>query len=128
MFTCSFQGDAVYLSPPWGGPAYAGADIFDIQTMLKPSANEILDAALLISPNIAFYLPRNVNLEQLSSLAKRAGASGCELERNIINGKVKTITAYFGDLVAAKLKPSRKFTGNKLGPEDEEGEEEEGQP
>ena len=26
--------DVVFLSPPWGGPAYSTADVFDIHTMI----------------------------------------------------------------------------------------------
>lgn len=29
--------DVVFLSPPWGGPEYATADIFDVQTMISPN-------------------------------------------------------------------------------------------
>lgn len=29
-------GDVVFLSPPWGGPDYLNADVFDIQTMIEP--------------------------------------------------------------------------------------------
>lgn len=27
--------DVVFLSPPWGGPAYTSADLFDLQTMIS---------------------------------------------------------------------------------------------
>ncbi|NXU61589.1 TGS1 synthase, partial [Horornis vulcanius] len=30
------RADVVFLSPPWGGPDYATAEIFDIQTMICP--------------------------------------------------------------------------------------------
>lgn len=30
------KADVVFLSPPWGGPDYATADIFDIRTMMSP--------------------------------------------------------------------------------------------
>lgn len=30
------QADTVFLSPPWGGPAYSKVKDFDIKTMLKP--------------------------------------------------------------------------------------------
>jgi len=29
-------GDVVFLSPPWGGPDYLTADVFDIRTMMEP--------------------------------------------------------------------------------------------
>lgn len=32
----SLKADVVFLSPPWGGPDYATAEIFDIKTMISP--------------------------------------------------------------------------------------------
>lgn len=32
----TLRGDVVFLSPPWGGPDYLNADVFDIQTMIEP--------------------------------------------------------------------------------------------
>ena len=32
----SLTADVVFLSPPWGGPDYATAEIFDISTMISP--------------------------------------------------------------------------------------------
>ncbi|KAL8182123.1 UNVERIFIED_CONTAM: hypothetical protein K2H54_044446 [Gekko kuhli] len=31
------KADVVFLSPPWGGPEYATAEIFDVQTMIFPN-------------------------------------------------------------------------------------------
>lgn len=30
------RGDVVFLSPPWGGPDYLTAEVFDIKTMMEP--------------------------------------------------------------------------------------------
>ena len=30
------RADVVFLSPPWGGPDYLTADVFDIKTMIVP--------------------------------------------------------------------------------------------
>lgn len=30
------RGDVVFLSPPWGGPDYLTAEVFDIRTMIQP--------------------------------------------------------------------------------------------
>ncbi|MEQ2304702.1 Trimethylguanosine synthase [Ameca splendens] len=32
----TLRGDVVFLSPPWGGPDYLNADVFDIRTMMEP--------------------------------------------------------------------------------------------
>ena len=93
-----FKADVVFLSPPWGGPNYISAEIFDIEKMIKPvDGRTMFNLASEITQNIAFFLPRNVDIEQVASLV-RAGEK-VELEKNILNDKVKTIMAYFGDLV-----------------------------
>ncbi|XP_026168794.1 trimethylguanosine synthase [Mastacembelus armatus] len=91
------QGDVVFLSPPWGGPDYLTAEVFDIKTMMEPDGFEIFRLAKLISDNIVYFLPRNVDMDQIASLA---GAGGkVEVEQNFLNNKLKTVTAYFGGLI-----------------------------
>ena len=31
----SLKADVVFLSPPWGGPDYSKAEVFDIKTMME---------------------------------------------------------------------------------------------
>lgn len=119
------KADAVFLSPPWGGPAYQQSTTFDLDTMLPPplSGVEVFRAARAVSPNVAFFLPRNVDMEQVarlpqaSTLSSTCAASGeppqevaegkmevvemVELEQQFLNGKHKTTTAYFGEDVIA---------------------------
>jgi len=33
----TLKADVVFLSPPWGGPNYLQADVFDIETMMSPN-------------------------------------------------------------------------------------------
>ncbi|NXT15169.1 TGS1 synthase, partial [Prunella fulvescens] len=86
------RADVVFLSPPWGGPDYATADIFDIQTMICPDGYPFQ-----ITNNIVYFLPRNADINQVASLAGPGGK--VEIEQNFLNNKLKTITAYFGDLI-----------------------------
>jgi trimethylguanosine synthase len=38
-FLCSLmQADAIFMSPPWGGPSYSDQDMFDIEAMKPYSA------------------------------------------------------------------------------------------
>lgn len=86
---------------------------------------DVFRATRAITNNIAYCLPRNIKPDQvrdMASLSVLPAASGpttavddqtpaaqlddpactplpCELEENCINGKVKMMTAYFGDLV-----------------------------
>ena len=91
------KADVVFLSPPWGGPSYKSAKVFDIKTMIVPNGEEIFHATKAITDNIAYFLPRNVDVDQISRLAGSDGK--VEVEQNILNSKVKTVTAYFGDLI-----------------------------
>lgn len=61
------------------------------------STFEIFKKALTISDNVALYVPRNANVEQLVSLA---GPNGyVEIEQHLVNKKLKTATAYYGELI-----------------------------
>ncbi|NP_001410192.1 trimethylguanosine synthase isoform X1 [Danio rerio] len=91
------RGDMVFLSPPWGGPEYLTADVFNIQTMMTPDGFEIFRLSKMISDNIVYFLPRNADMEQIASLAGPGGK--VEVEQNFLNNKLKTITAYFGNLI-----------------------------
>ncbi|XP_061294755.1 trimethylguanosine synthase isoform X2 [Bos javanicus] len=93
----SLKADVVFLSPPWGGPDYATAEIFDISTMMSPDGFEIFRLAQKITNNIVFFLPRNADTDQVASLAGPGGQ--VEIEQNFLNNRLKTITAYFGDLI-----------------------------
>ncbi|XP_073348246.1 trimethylguanosine synthase [Pagrus major] len=91
------RGDVVFLSPPWGGPDYLTAEVFDIKTMMEPDGFEIFRLAKLISDNIVYFLPRNADMDQVASLAGPGGK--VEVEQNLLNNKLKTVTAYFGSLI-----------------------------
>lgn len=91
------HGDVVFLSPPWGGPDYLTAEVFNIQTMMEPDGFQIFQKAKLISDNIVYFLPRNADMDQIASLAGPGGR--VEVEQNFLNNKLKTITAYFGSLI-----------------------------
>ncbi|XP_050984492.1 trimethylguanosine synthase isoform X2 [Labeo rohita] len=94
------RGDMVFLSPPWGGPEYLSADVFNIKTMITPDGFEIFRLSKMISDNIVYFLPRNADMEQIASLAGPGGK--VEVEQNFLNNKLKTITAYFGNLIKSK--------------------------
>ena len=56
----------------------------------------VMEHARMASHNIAYFLPRNVDSVQLLALAPD---SRCEVEGNYLNAKLKTVTAYYGDLI-----------------------------
>lgn len=56
----------------------------------------IFDIARQITPNIAYFVPRNTDPQQLARLAGPGGV--CEIEKNYLKGRFKAITAYYGYL------------------------------
>ncbi|XP_016063225.1 PREDICTED: trimethylguanosine synthase isoform X2 [Miniopterus natalensis] len=98
------RADVVFLSPPWGGPDYATAETFDIQTMMSPDGFEIFRLSQKITNNIVYFLPRNADVDQVASLAGPGGQ--VEIEQNFLNNKLKTITAYFGNLIRRPVSES----------------------
>jgi trimethylguanosine synthase len=53
---------------------------------------------------IAYFLPRNISGVAIGHNAAASGVVGCfEMEQNVVCGKVKTVTAYFGQGLNEKL-------------------------
>lgn len=70
----TLQADTVFLSPPWGGPSYQGTKTFDLHSMIPAplTAVDIFRKAREVTPNVVFFLPRNVDVEQVSRYVKSA--------------------------------------------------------
>ncbi|KAI8590093.1 RNA cap guanine-N2 methyltransferase-domain-containing protein [Geranomyces variabilis] len=122
------RADVVFLSPPWGGPKYLKAEVFDFCTMLPLDGAEMFARASAITRNVCLYMPRNSNRDQLIDLAgiytatttttatatATTGAAdaetpACEIEEEHLNGRQKAIAAYYGGLVRV---PAESPTGN----------------
>lgn len=96
--------DAIFLSPPWGGPNYLESDVFDLDAPVLSGGRSIADsicAALGHCRNVAVFLPRNADLGQLARLLGSCRAGIVEVEQNLLNGRLKAITVYTGCLVDA---------------------------
>ena len=94
----TLKADVVFLSPPWGGPEYLGQEVFDLKECGGcVDGFEVFRTAKLVTDNIAYFVPRNTNVSQITSLAEKGGM--VEIEQNILTRKFKTLTAYFGELV-----------------------------
>lgn len=62
----TLKADVVFLSPPWGGPTYLKEEVFDLEKSLLPdSGSIIMSKARQISKNVAIFLPRNANTDQV---------------------------------------------------------------
>lgn len=117
---CVQCADVVFISPPWGGPGYSSSQVFNLQTMVPLDGFRVFQVAQQVTDCIAYYVPRNVDVQQVSrpsslpplrlvcgqcaclsvQLAALAGPGGSvEVEQHFINSKLKTMTAYFGELI-----------------------------
>lgn len=65
----SICADVIFLSPPWGGPNYH-RETFRLSQLTVSNMNglQILKQALQITRNVAYYLPRNVDLREVLEL------------------------------------------------------------
>lgn len=120
--------DVVFLSPPWGGMDYlsspqkqpprnadedgdASPDDFSYNLKrIKPLPGaDLFHLTRGITPHIAYYLPRHVNLQQVSELIPESQADSSEQQRKEgqerievqeawMGNKLKAITCYFGGL------------------------------
>ena len=95
------RADVVFLSPPWGGPSYRNKDTFSLKAV-TPDIDKIMEKSRSMTDNIAIYLPRNTVVEEL---VKYAGGNPFEVEQNVMSGRLKTLTAYYGNLVNSSIDP-----------------------
>ena len=115
--------DVVFLSPPWGGPSYLHGSSraspnpssdasehpeFLLSDITPLHGSELFRLVERITPNIAYYLPRNTNLQEISDLVTDAEGSSAkgkgkarmvEIEEEWMGEKLKALTCYFGGLV-----------------------------
>ncbi|KAJ9479771.1 Trimethylguanosine synthase [Pseudozyma hubeiensis] len=113
---------AVFLSPPWGGVDYAAQPTSNNQqSAYHLSSLQPIDGLSLFAQvtqafhtnNIAFYLPRNTSLSELSHLTtllhpSRSSSSESDkktdvkIEYQYVNNgkKLSSLTAYYGDLAS----------------------------
>jgi trimethylguanosine synthase len=101
--------DVVFLSPPWGGPEYLSETEYSLARTQPEPAAELFRLARLLTPNVAFYVPRNTALEDIAALlpppvavnVKEEGDASkeqVEVEEEWMGTKLKALTCYFGGL------------------------------
>ena len=94
----TLKADAVFLSPPWGGPDYG--DDFDVAAIRVGGVDGVglLALALAAAPRVAYYLPRTTSAAAIAAAAARAGAArgGIRVEAHYLNHRLKAKTAYVG--------------------------------
>lgn len=85
--------DAVFVSPPWGGPTYIRQQRLSLADF-PVDVREFWDAARRLTQNVALFLPRNLELNGLKELG-----SALECESNYLNDRCISMTVYSGALM-----------------------------
>ncbi|KAJ7594388.1 Tgs1 protein [Mycena floridula] len=112
--TASRKIDAVFLSPPWGGPAYLSGTSspakqspddeahpsYSLAAIQPIHGAELFHLTSRITKNIAYYLPRNSDLAEIGALIEDQKGESVEVEEEWMGSKLKALTCYFGGLVA----------------------------
>ncbi|KAG8698528.1 hypothetical protein FRC08_005863 [Ceratobasidium sp. 394] len=104
--------DVVFLSPPWGGPSYisglstttgteadsegAQSSVYALKSLIPLPGPELFALSSKISKNVAMFLPRNTDVEEISALAPPGQI--VEIEEEWMGSKLKALTCYFGGL------------------------------
>ncbi|XP_050528300.1 trimethylguanosine synthase-like isoform X2 [Daktulosphaira vitifoliae] len=95
------KADVIFMSPPWGGPEYSAFDNkFSLESMCDHhfgGGYGIFNLVKKIAPNIAFHMPKTTNIFECVWLAK--GYGKVEIQQNIINNRLNSITAFYGEFI-----------------------------
>ena len=99
------KADYIFLSPPWGGTEYKNSEIYSIKKFMYPDITEIIRVSLNVADNILFFLPRNLDLDELFDICsqvkneiKEGSGKNLFFDIRIIksNGKIKSLLIIFG--------------------------------
>jgi hypothetical protein len=116
QFKDQIKADFAFFSPPWGGPEYSRQSTYDPEIMggeEEFGLTRLLNAAFhdMGCSGAAVFLPRNTQLDQIITAASSALSAStnngktnnndgrCEVEREVLNGRVKAVTVYYGSLI-----------------------------
>ncbi|KAJ7281968.1 S-adenosyl-L-methionine-dependent methyltransferase [Mycena rebaudengoi] len=121
--------DVVFLSPPWGGPQYLegssdpsrpssptkvddsdvdGHPSYSLASIQPIHGADLFRLSRRITRNVAYYLPRNMQLDEIGALLDTSLDAGeavtapakemVEVEEEWMGTKLKALTCYFGGL------------------------------
>lgn len=119
--------DVVFLSPPWGGISYlsmteptqpstlqiepspssmtpSDPTLYPLSALAPLHGKELFELARGITQDVAYYLPRNSDLEECAALADEG--EQVEVEEEWMGSKLKAITVLYGGL-PKKVKEAR---------------------
>ncbi len=75
---------------------------FGLDSIKPVHGAALFEIARGITRNIAYFLPRNTNLQEVSQLIANEPTEQVEVEEEWMGTKLKALTCYFGGLVAGQ--------------------------
>jgi trimethylguanosine synthase len=88
------RADAIFLGPPWGGPGYLDLIEYDVSRDMPIDLRRLVLESLKHSDRVCVVLPRNVSWVSVSSVLSGAAGVEIEMECNVLDSKLKLLTAY----------------------------------
>lgn len=116
--------DAIFMSPPWGGISYQADDAenqdpdqtislpstginhsstakfeyarYPLSRLLPKHGKDLFDISRKLTKNIAYFLPRNLDIHEAAALVEPS--ERVEVEEEWMGSKLKALTLYYGDL------------------------------
>ncbi|KPV73093.1 uncharacterized protein RHOBADRAFT_66819 [Rhodotorula graminis WP1] len=79
-------------------PARGGAGAYPLSALAPLHGADLFALARRMTPNVAMFLPRNVDLLELATLPGLGETEKVEVEESWMGWKCKAVTAYFGEL------------------------------
>ncbi|KKK12346.1 hypothetical protein P175DRAFT_0501308 [Aspergillus ochraceoroseus IBT 24754] len=85
----------LFASPPWGGPGYRSASVFDLQTMEPYSLEHLYTEYSAFTKDVVLYLPRTSDLNQLAQIVQ--GNTKVPVMHYCIRGASKALCIFYGN-------------------------------
>eukprot|EP00916_Digyalum_oweni_P007870 GHVL01013230.1.p1 GENE.GHVL01013230.1~~GHVL01013230.1.p1 ORF type:complete len:537 (-),score=194.99 GHVL01013230.1:1363-2973(-) len=106
--------DAVFLSPPWGGPSYKISETFSLKQVLVPDiCNMILAAARLKPYKIVCFLPKNCHLGELLHIGYEIGYPIINIQKLFCPTLIGSLIIYsysYNELLKSFIKPFKRIS------------------
>jgi trimethylguanosine synthase len=98
--------DAIFMSPPWGGPGYHLMESYALEH-IYPDFDKIIEKAMEFTKNLAIFIPRNTDIEDLlRRLSKYMPKVQIEVEKVMVGEVCKALVVYTGVLGGESLEVS----------------------
>lgn len=100
LSTPSHEVDAAPATPGGGGAGEEAPDVYPLAALAPLHGKQLFGLARAITKDVAYYLPKNADLDECSALADEGET--VEVEEEWMGGKLKAITLLYGSLAGKK--------------------------